>query len=62
MSWLKRILGTNPNVPCAIHGIVNCPTCFELQSDKIIRKVEQDVKNLKLKPVKKKGNDTKNSS
>ena len=50
MSWLKRILGINPNVPCATHNIVNCPTCFDLQSDKIIREIEEKTKN--LKPVK----------
>lgn len=52
MKWLKAVLRSNPNKACAEHDLVNCPTCFQLNSDRIIEEVEREVKKLKLKPVK----------
>lgn len=60
MNWLKNVLKSNPNVACPTHGIVNCPTCFVLESDRIIKIVEEETKD--LKPVEKKKDDTKYST
>lgn len=57
MNWLSQILHKKR---CKAHNLEDCPTCTNLPSDRIIRDIENKTRD--LKPVKKKKDDTKNSS
>jgi len=47
-------LKLNPNIKCDKHKIMNCPSCFQLQSDIIMKEIEEKTKFKKIKSNKSK--------